>query len=226
MGFGCTSSEAGGLYSVKGLPSGEYLVEFWPEEAGDYAWAYYGGESPTRVPVTVGDQTEDIDIALQEAAEITGRVTDATSGAGVREVLVCLHDPVSGEYERCTYSYGGGVYSITGVGPGSYKVGFSEEPEAEFADGYDTQFYPGQTSLASAATITATAGQPLSGIDAVLTRTGSGHGSPPIATPLPILTKKPPIHRRLSCKKGFKKKRVHGKTRCVKKKKKHHKKRK
>ena len=218
---GCAGSDANGDYSIPGLAAGSYVVEFWSEDG--YQEAVYGGGNGTPVDVTVGATTSGIDAALEKGAGISGRVTDATTGAGVSRTLVCLHEASSGGYLGCTLSGSTGLYSFEGLAGGSYKVGFSEEPEPEFADGYSTQFFDGKATLAEANVITLAAPEVRTGIEGRLTRPGARS---PVVAPIvtsPFHATRAPRHR-AACKKGFKKKTVKGKTRCVKRKKKHAKK--
>ncbi len=218
---GCATSDAEGDYSIAGLPAGSYVVEFWSEEG--YEDAYYGGGSGTPVQVSVGATASGIDAALEKGAMLSGRVTDAATGAGVAQTLVCLHPASPGAYGGCALSGKAGLYSFDGLPGGSYKVGFSEEPEEAFEDGYETQFYDGKATLAEASVITLAAHEARTGVDARLTRPAA---RPPVVVPIltsPFQVTQPP-HRRSACRKGFEKKKVRGKAHCVKRGKKRHRK--
>lgn len=117
--------------------------------------------------------------------------------------------------------------SFEGEGP-------EPEPEEEFA----SQYWKGATSSAAASTIALKLGQSVTGIDAQMAKPsssppsepppsgeeggsssgGDGQQNPPSgpgqASPPPAPKPAPP--KAVHCRKGFKKKRVHGKVRCVK----------
>jgi hypothetical protein len=92
------------------------------------------------------------------------------------------------------------------VWPGSYKVVFSPEPSGLGGpDSFLTQWWGGQSTFAAAAPIEITPPAVVDNIDASLV-------APPLAAPAPPIVKKPV----LKCKRGFLKRKVHGKQRCVK----------
>jgi hypothetical protein len=106
---------------------------------------------------------------------------------------------------------------------GAYKVVFSPElweffPGEAFPgeddDGYPTQFWSNQTTLAAASVLSLGVGGSAGAIDA---RLGPPGVTPPIVTRLipKKLTKHPTKHPRKQCKRGFRHKKVRGKDRCV-----------
>jgi hypothetical protein len=95
------------------------------------------------------------------------------------------------------------------VWPGSYKVVFSPEPSGtEGPSSFPTQWWGGQSTFASAALIEITPPAIVNNIDASLTA---------LPTPTPVTPIPPPVVKKpLKCKRGFVKRKVHGKQRCVK----------
>ena len=95
-GYGCAKTKSNGVYTITGLASGSYEVEFSSPIEGslDFVsqyWEYASSSTEaTRVLVTAPDTVSGIDAKLQEGGRIEGKVTDASTGAGLQEVLVCV----------------------------------------------------------------------------------------------------------------------------------------
>jgi hypothetical protein len=111
----------------------------------------------------------------------------------------------------CLRTPSSGAYRFTRVWPGSYKVVFSPEPSGtEGPDSYPTQWWGGQSTFASAVAIAITPPAIVNNIDASLT-------APPVPAPAtPVTTVTPVVKKPPKCKRGFVKRKVHGKQRCVK----------
>ncbi len=91
----CTSTDAAGQYTIAGLSSGSYQVQFgteWESVNSDYLGEYFDGKSSrgeaTLVVVSAGSTTGGVDAELPLGGQITGRVTSATE-AGIAGVTVC-----------------------------------------------------------------------------------------------------------------------------------------
>jgi 5-hydroxyisourate hydrolase-like protein (transthyretin family) len=165
-------TNAGGEYSYGPLPTGTYAVGFQPlldAPHGDstYAPEYYDehcGSGPIRnatgVPLTA-PQTVRLDEALHVGGVITGRVTDAQTGAPVSGVRVTAYtaDPC----QQIQYTGADGTYQMYGMFAGTYKVSF-----------YDGRYvyWNNQSSSSTATPISVAFGTTTSGIDASLTRSG------------------------------------------------------
>jgi hypothetical protein len=115
----------------------------------------------------------------------------------------------------CTWTGLNGHYELPFHAQGQYKVAFSLNLEEWFGepvfedDGFATQFWNNQTTLAAANVIPLSTGQSAPGIDA---RLGNAV-TPPVITPV---TPKPPVHhKRKHCRRGYVKKKIKGKARCV-----------
>jgi hypothetical protein len=231
---GCAWSGSDGSYRIEGLEPGEYGVEFWPYETGqDLVVQYFDRrdrwQEADPVSVGEGETVSDVDGVLDAGAIISGHVSSAANGAALAEIAVCAIDAPSSEPWECNWTDENGDYELRGLSKGQYKVVFSidfeEWYEEDFGeeedDGYPTEFWNEQTTLAAANTINLATSQTVTGIDAHL-------GSPPPPPP-PLMTPPPaaPITsptvkpRAKHCRKGFKRKKVKGKVRCVKRKKHH-----
>lgn len=220
----CGYTHADGTYFVELLP-GNYKVEFWPRWSGqDLALQFYNDKTrwneADTVVVNPGERTGGIDANLGPGATISGTVSSAASGVGLEETPVCSIDSPSGELLTCSWTKADGSYSLPFLPGDQYKVVFSinfgewfGEPASE-DDGFPTQFWNNQTTLAAANVIPLAAGQSVPGINAKL----GNAATPPVITPVtPVVH-----HRRKRCRKGYVRKKVKGKVRCVKRHKHHH----
>ena len=105
---GGTTTDPDGTYTLANAPAGEHTVTY----------AATGLATTTRqVTVTPGG-TSVVDVALSPPATVTGRVTDATSGAGISGATVSVGT-------RTASTDGTGAYTLTGVPSGSQAVAAS-----------------------------------------------------------------------------------------------------
>jgi Carboxypeptidase regulatory-like domain len=219
----CILTSASGEYTISGLAPAEYKVEFWPHREGlNYITQFYN-DQPTfgaadSVPVTAGVTAAPINAQLHEGGRIAGTVTDASTHAGVGEIIVCAFESIS-EEGACVLTATGGQYTIAGLPSGSYEVVFAPNFEEEELPGtYITQYYNDKPTFATANLVPVTApGGTTSGIDAALAKRPLPKvptiSVPSVIAPPPVPA---PVAKPLTCKKGFKKKTVAGKARCVK----------
>jgi hypothetical protein len=218
--------EPGGSYQLYGLIEGDYVVEFLPKEGQGVRAQFYNGKSgPSEaelVHVTTGAQTK-IDVELPPEATITGRVTDASTHAGLPEIEVCAFELSGPEITECEFTDLGGSYELTDLPTGAYKVGFFSESVEEEEEGLESspfpvQFWNGKPSWETADILTLGLGV-RAGIDAAL---GSPPSTPANQSPgmaqastfpsLPLMPGTP----RARCRPGSRWKKVKGKMRCVK----------
>ena len=92
--------------------------------------------------------------------QISGSVTGASTKAAILGASVSVYDS-GGNVIGSAMTDSSGAYTVSGLAPGSYRVGFT-------ATGHVSQFYNGKPSLASAAPVTVTADSTTAGIDAAL----------------------------------------------------------
>ena len=173
---GATKTRADGTYTLLGLRPGSYRVGFDASGAGDYEPQYADGTSSltTAAVTTLGasQAATGVDAELQPGGEISGTVTDASTGASLEGVTVTVYDgkslPVTMVSTDAT-----GAYTATGLAAGSYTVRF----DSEQAGDYLPQSYPGQSPPATGSPVAVTAGQAATGIDAALAPGGSISGT-------------------------------------------------
>jgi hypothetical protein len=150
---GSASTNSQGQYSVSGLSTGSYYVRTSPT---GYLGQLYNGiacpfnscsvTSGTAVSVTTGSTTSGINFPLSTGGSITGTVTDAATSAGVASATVTLYSS-TGSSLTSTSTNAQGVYTISGIGTGSYYL-------RSAATGYITQVYNGLACPGGACTIT------------------------------------------------------------------------
>lgn len=220
--FRCAYTDEEGEYALAGLPAGSYEVEFWAYE-GNFIPQFFDNrdrwQEADPIGLALGDVESGVDAALKPGGQIKGVVSAAASGAPLDEVPVCALDAFEAELASCDYTNAAGSYALSRLSSNNYKVVFSlpeygEEGE-EFDDGYTTQFFNSKPTFVAADPLALIAPNTVSGVNARLLRIGevpTPPASPPGAAAAPI--KKVPISKK--CRKGFKKKKVKGKQRCVK----------
>lgn len=222
---GCAFSDSEGDYVLRGLAAGEYLVEFWPGEEPNLLSQFYDGKShpfeADLVSAAPGETKKGIDAEFQPGGTIEGTVRAASNGAPVQWVEVCAWEAFSDGFGRCDYSNADGSYSLERLSPGAYKVEFwTGETETNLLN----QYWDHKSLWSEANVLGIAGGETRTGINADLLAPGLPPVKPPavVVTPPPPPVVKPvtlPKPGKGKCRKGFKKKRVKGKVRCVKKRK-------
>ena len=116
--------------------------------------------------MTVGSDTVTIDFALQLAGAVSGRITDAATGAPLNLWSV----GASGSSAGSAATSSSGVYTITGLVPGRYRVFTGGAPY------YDQTF---------ASVVTVTGGATTGGIDFQMHKLDGGSISGKLGAPTP-----------------------------------------
>ncbi len=231
----CSHTDAEGDYALPTLPSGSYRVGFWGErQSAAYAPQYYddrlGFFEATLVHVSVGETVSGIDAKLTSGAQVSGTVTDSADGAPLVSIAVCILKSSASGPQRCTYTGPDGEYTLPGVASGTYQVAFSPE-FTEFAkeefflpeeDGWHTQYYAGSATRSGSTVLSLSAPEQREGVDAALQTTYVPPQPPPpppapdIAISPPPIANTPPMQKKpRKCKRGYRKRKVGGKVRCV-----------
>ncbi|MBN1541690.1 T9SS type A sorting domain-containing protein [candidate division KSB1 bacterium] len=158
--LGLAVTDLDGRYEITGLPDGDYYVRTFSDyminadlgglsdvgdliapgkHAGEIIDIYYGGIAnifrfgdAERVPLIVGEVTNNINFQLPPVGTISGSVRDAHSGAAVHDVAIVALDAATGyPYLPLVSGYADlpgkkidpeGQFSITPLPPGQYKL--------------------------------------------------------------------------------------------------------
>ena len=171
-----STTDSNGNWSVIGLPTGTYQVEFVPPYPSIYAFQYYdaatGENPPTPVTLTAGTTTSNIDAALTTGGQISGTVTNGITGGPAAGVSVIALDS-SGDQMSYTTTDSQGNYTLPGLSPSaSYRVEFSPASGSPLA----SEFYSSGATLEAATPVSVTVGQTTPNIDETLGEGGSISG--------------------------------------------------
>lgn len=151
-------TDAQGNYRITGLPTADYIVRARADHHGEQ---YYDGVTDislaTKVGVLDGQETQDIDFAMYQLPGISGRVTDAATGAPIGHAIVVLTAPNARVFG---YTDAQGHYTVT-THPGSYTVQCT-------AQGYVPEWYDNVTDITQATVVTLTQTGTVTGIDFAL----------------------------------------------------------
>ena len=128
--LGETETDSDGNYSLYGLAAGNLKVRFDPYNISGQnlrvTWNVNKDTFATADRVTLGAQEDKIDVdgEVLPGAQITGKVTAKTGGAGVANVTVLACPAVNGGlcYQATTDATG--KYLVTGLLAGKYRVQF------------------------------------------------------------------------------------------------------
>lgn len=224
----CSKSDGAGEYQVNGLPSGEYTVRYVGWNLVNYLASDYGDG---RVPVVAPTSTAGIDAELEKGAEILGHISDVETGMPLNQVMVCAGEQADPERGDCSGTDVAGNYAFRGMHAGTYLLEFGVANGGPFARTVG-QWWNGATTIDEADPITISPPESLAGIDGELpywygtplpvSSPGSESEEEPSTprSPPPSLVQRMPIIGHPSirrCRKGFHRKLVKGKRRCVRK---------
>jgi hypothetical protein len=161
-------------YSFIRLETGSYRVCFEPP-FGDtqHVSQCYNGKAGLQaadpISVIAGSTNTNIDAAFQSYGAITGKVTDASTGAAIGGLVVGYYDAASGAPESSTKTAADGTYTLTKVAPGTWKVVFVDTNNV-----YTTQYYNGQPTLACANAVTVGDGATVASVNAAMSTAPAG----------------------------------------------------
>jgi hypothetical protein len=195
---GCGETNSNGEYTITGLASGSYVIEFSSYlYESDYLSQYYNGKSSAAeaqpVGVTAGTTVSGINAELQSAnqnGQITGVVTTKVGKKPLAQIHVCAE----GEYTyfgNCAYTNSNGEYTISGLHEGPVVVSFyAEDCESTpcTTQNYISQYYDGKSLYTEATAVPVFANTTTPLIDAEMEEggrlegrvLGEGAGTPPL----------------------------------------------
>ncbi len=182
---GFTSTDAAGRFTLA-LPPGSFKIAAY-DEALTYATTFFDGATSFDTAATLSiaaAATATTDLQLLLAAKLTGRVVDRVSGAPLAGITATAYN-ADGTTRSFATTDAEGAYSIV-VPPGDYRLGTFDPALVHLP-----QFYPDQSSFASAAVVAAVSQQTAGGFDFALKRGArvAGHvSSRSLGGPLEAIT--------------------------------------
>ncbi len=195
--FGCALTDAQGGYTISALGDGDYDVGFLSPPKLNYVTQYYDGKlkasAANPVPVAEEGTTPNIDAQLELGGRIEGKVTNASTNAAIKDVVVCALLSVK-ESMGCALTDASGEYTISGLPGGEYEIGF------DAGKGYVIQYYDDEFSFPEAQTVAVTPGSTTAAIDAAM---GSSALTPPVNTKAPVISGTPAVGETLTCATGL-----------------------
>ena len=179
------TSNASGAFTVTGLAPGAYFVTV---VSNGYVRELFGGVhwsptteavllSSTPVAVANGQTTQSVDLALDRAATITGRVGRAPSNAAVEDAPVVVYRAGTGEVETITTTNASGSYTTGLLPAGTFFVATDANLANQVYNGVPCPggACSGPFAVANGAGIPVSAGGTATGIDFTL---GAASGPP------------------------------------------------
>ncbi|HEY0873346.1 MAG TPA: carboxypeptidase regulatory-like domain-containing protein [Vicinamibacterales bacterium] len=179
-----TTTGLEGEYELRDLPAGRYTIRvtrngYLPAQYGEEAY----GQAGTPITLADGATVEKIDVVMQRAGVISGRVTDETgdpaAGVDIRAMQMQYFRgkkrivPVSTWPVHVTTD-DSGQYRFTGLPPGEYFVSgrlrdtwMSDEEEPQTLS-YAPTYFPGTADVSQARRIKIAGGQEAGAIDFTL----------------------------------------------------------
>jgi hypothetical protein len=183
---GTATTGSGGSYSVTGLGSNQYTVEFASGcgNAGDFVTQWWNGASTqqtaTPFQLNAGFTMGSVDAQMVVGGGISGTVSDAVSNQVVQGVCVLVSSVANPNLTVTVVTDATGSYSVQGLPAGTFDVEFIDGgscwSEGGIAVGYEPQYYDGQSSQASATPVPVDAGAISGPIDAQMVMGGSISG--------------------------------------------------
>ncbi|NTU79905.1 MAG: hypothetical protein HGA45_10955 [Chloroflexales bacterium] len=179
--LGADVTSATGTYSITNLPVGSYTLAFDPRaslRAGLYSSGELGGQS-----VAAGQISAVADFALAPSDStgiIAGTVSDATTSAGISDVIVVITPAVAAQGETrvsVSHTEADGSYTSDPLPEGSYRVQFvTLFSEVVTTTRYSGEFYNDAATFAESDPVSVSLGQTTTA-DASLALGGSISGT-------------------------------------------------
>ncbi len=161
-----TGTNVSGDYTVGGLASGNYRLQFYDCGSNNVLSEYYNDkaalEGADEVSVTAGSATPNINAQLASAGSITGTVTNA-SNTPLDDICVDAYDS-SGDQVRSTGTNVSGDYTVGGLASGNYRLQFYDCGSNNVL----SEYYNDKAALEGADEVSVTAGSATPNINAQL----------------------------------------------------------
>lgn len=164
-----TSTGFDGGYTLPDLLPGSYQVGFQGLAGSNLAGAFYGGgalATATKITVSSGQTTANINALLGAGATVSGTVTAAQGGAPLGGMMVELVD-AQGNVMADAFTNIDGSYTLADLPAGSWYLKFVGG-RAYDGQYYATEYYLGRRGLGGSTAIKLTAGQALANVNEAL----------------------------------------------------------
>ncbi|MCU1404490.1 MAG: hypothetical protein JWQ43_793 [Glaciihabitans sp.] len=169
---GSADTDENGRYTIGGLPAGSYTLNVYSDTHQTEWWNNRTlQQDADSIAVSAGQKLTGKNIGVALAGSLTGTVTDS-AGAPIQSQFVSVLNAAGEEY-LYSWTDSDGVYMITGVAPGKYRVQFGQNSSGEE---FLSEWWDNKSSLAAATVLTVVGGK-ASTADAQLTRGGTISGT-------------------------------------------------
>jgi len=171
-------TDASGNYTLRAIPAGSYKVVFNPPTTGANLVREWFNDKPTPVAadivnVTSGGLVSGVNAVLAAGGIISGRVTSQSTGLGIGEINVNAYDAAGLSAGGATTD-GSGNFQVKGLATGNYKVEFNPFTyNSKYAASYIRKYFNNKANIVAADALAVTAGQTLSGVNAILASGGA-----------------------------------------------------
>jgi hypothetical protein len=162
---GCTTTDSNGGYTIGGLPSGAYEVEFEVPYSSqlNFFTQFYDEKAAwpeaNLVSVTAGNTISGVDEELSNGGQISGKLTSASTGDPIEKATVCASGKSEDGYEGgCATTNTNGEYTIIRLRSTEYEVTFN-------ASGYVSDHLGNSGLTEVAGDVSVTIGDITSGVD-------------------------------------------------------------
>ncbi len=178
-GFSATT-DASGNYTIKAIPAGTYKIAFNSPTGGaapSLIREWYNDKSTPQaadtVTVTAGGTLSGTNAVLAAGGNISGRVTSQSTGLGIGEIGVNAYD-ATGVQVSGAATDASGNFTVKSLATGSYRLEFNPATyNSKYAGTYLREYFNNKAGLAAADALAVTAGQTLSGVNAILASGGA-----------------------------------------------------
>jgi hypothetical protein len=174
----CATTGAGGIYTIHGLRSGEYLVRFAPNPFSGNLLPQYYDDQPSRkladpIAATAPATVTGIDATLHPGGQIEGTITDESTDP-LQNARACAVEVGSEAGGHCAQTSASGAYTIGSLPTGTYEVilsgGFGNP-------GFASERWDDQPIDEPGTPVAVTAGATVTGIDGALPQGGTVRGT-------------------------------------------------
>lgn len=165
------STDVAGRYKLPSLHAGTYKVCFGPFQIDDrYLSECYDdrpldADDEQLVTVTEGETLPNINAVLTLGGVIQGRITSGRTGEPLPNIPVYANR-IEQSYVRDTWTDANGVYEITALPTGNYRVAFNSGGDAN--EIYAREYYDDKAAEETSDPVSVTVGITTSGIDSAL----------------------------------------------------------